>query len=119
MRALAIVLAAVAAATTACQTHATPIDLSALHGTALDGTAVGSKQANARVLVLNFFGSWCPPCQAEEDGFATLAATYQRDGVVFVGIAERESSQVNVRTFLAAHHAIPSCTTTTRSLNYA
>lgn len=105
VRLLAIVLVTVAATTAACQTHAAPIHLSALHGTALDGTPVGYKQASARVLVLNIFGSWCPPCQAEEDGFAALADTYQRDDVAFVGIAERETSRVNVRTFLAAHHA--------------
>lgn len=101
----ATVMAMVAAVCAACQTHAAPIRLSALRGTALDGTAVGYQQASARVLVLNFFGTWCPPCQAEEDGFATLADTYRRDGVVFVGIAERENSRVNVRTFLAMHHA--------------
>jgi peroxiredoxin len=105
VRALAVVVAAAAITVTACQTHEAPVHLSALHGTALDGTTVGAAQADARVLVLNFFGSWCPPCQAEEDGFASLADTCKADGVAFVGIAEREDSRINVQTFLAAHHA--------------
>jgi thiol-disulfide isomerase/thioredoxin len=104
VRTLAVVLAAAAIAATGCQAHEDPIRLSALRGTAMDGATVGPSQTAARVLVLNFFGSWCPPCRAEEDAFASLADTYKPDGVAFVGVAERENSLVNVRAFLAAHH---------------
>jgi peroxiredoxin len=104
VRALVLVTATVAIAVTGCQPQAAPVRLSALNGTALDGTTVGQTQVSARVLVLNFFGSWCPPCQAEEDGYASLADSFKAAGVAFVGVAEREDSRVNVRTFLEAHH---------------
>ena len=104
VRPVAILIATFALVVSGCKSQPAPVDLSALHGTALDGVSVGATQSMAPVLVLNFFGSWCPPCQAEQDGFASLADTYKKDGVAFVGIAEREDSRVNVRTFLLSHH---------------
>ncbi len=39
-----------------------------------------------KIVVLNFWASWCDPCAEEAPLLATMAAEQQKDGVVFVGI---------------------------------
>jgi thiol-disulfide isomerase/thioredoxin len=51
-----------------------------------------------KVLVLNFWASWCAPCREEMPDFAALRAQYQAQGVEFVGIAI--DNQANVAQFL-------------------
>jgi peroxiredoxin len=56
----------------------------------LDGSRFDPADYRGQVLVVNFWGSWCPPCRAEA---ADLEATYQatRDqGVAFLGINVRD-----------------------------
>jgi cytochrome c biogenesis protein CcmG/thiol:disulfide interchange protein DsbE len=44
-----------------------------------------------RLIVLNFFASWCGPCKDEAKGFARTAATYGGDIVSFVGVDVRDA----------------------------
>ncbi|MBY8871967.1 TlpA family protein disulfide reductase [Micromonospora sp. PLK6-60] len=61
-------------------------------GDLLDGTGrYDVSQARGQVVVLNFWGSWCPPCRAEADD---LEGTYQATkatGVTFLGINVQDS----------------------------
>ncbi|WJK41902.1 TlpA disulfide reductase family protein [Solwaraspora sp. WMMA2056] len=56
----------------------------------LDGGTLDAAALRGQVVVINFWGSWCPPCRAEA---ADLEAIYQatRDrGVAFVGVNVRD-----------------------------
>ena len=62
----------------------------------------GAPQASSRwagkVLVLNFWATWCPPCLREMPGFMALQEELGEQGLQFVGIAI--DSQEAVRKFV-------------------
>lgn len=54
-----------------------------------------------KVLVVNFWAPWCPPCRREMPGFVELRQQYAAQGVEFVGVALDEPERV--RAFVAEH----------------
>jgi thiol-disulfide isomerase/thioredoxin len=58
-------------------------------------------QLKGKVIVLNFWATWCPPCKAEMPEFVKAYAEYRARGVEFVGAAnEPRSAKANVRQFV-------------------
>lgn len=53
----------------------------------LEGRQRHSGEWKSRILVLNFWAAWCPPCREETPMFVELQDTYSQDNVKFVGIA--------------------------------
>ncbi|HME80565.1 MAG TPA: redoxin domain-containing protein [Candidatus Eremiobacteraceae bacterium] len=47
-----------------------------------------------KVVVLNFFATWCPPCRAETPDLVSIAGSYTPRGVTFVGIDVKESPEL-------------------------
>jgi thiol-disulfide isomerase/thioredoxin len=58
-------------------------------------------QWQGKVLVVNFWATWCPPCQKEIPEFIRLQQRYGPKGVQFVGIAIDNTAQV--MGFMAKH----------------
>lgn len=61
-----------------------------------------------RVVVMNLWASWCPPCRAEMPDLQRLYAAYGARGVVVLGVDQGESAQ-RVRAFaqsLRIHYPI-------------
>jgi thiol-disulfide isomerase/thioredoxin len=55
-------------------------------GTTLTGQRFSLAADRGSVVVLNFWGSWCPPCRREAPALAELARSLGSDGVRFVGV---------------------------------
>ncbi|WP_375480407.1 TlpA family protein disulfide reductase [uncultured Jatrophihabitans sp.] len=59
-------------------------------GTLLDGAKFGLAAAKGKVVVLNFWASWCGPCQTETPQFDLLYRKIKSRGVDFVGIDTKD-----------------------------
>ena len=68
-------------------------------GTTLDGKKVSLSDYAGKVVVINVWGSWCPPCRAEAGTLAQAARALMPRGVVFLGIDSRDTSADNARAF--------------------
>lgn len=60
-------------------------------GVTLTGSKLSLASYRGTVVVLNFWGSWCPPCRAEAPTLAVLSQQYRAKGVRFVGVDVRDS----------------------------
>lgn len=43
-----------------------------------------------KVILINFFATWCPPCREEIPGLVSLSAAYPADKVVVIGVSVDE-----------------------------
>ena len=53
----------------------------------LDGKTHHLSEWNGKILVVNFWATWCPPCRREIPDFVQLQEKYGAAGVQFVGVA--------------------------------
>jgi thiol-disulfide isomerase/thioredoxin len=74
-----------------------PADVS---GTTLDGRHLDLADYRGRVVVVNVWGSWCPPCRAEADDLVTASKKLAGSGVVFLGIDSRDPSRAAAQAFV-------------------
>ena len=63
-----------------------------------DGKPANSENWRGKVLVLNFWASWCPPCVEEMPALDRIAQEYASKNVLIVGIGIDSPS--NIREFL-------------------
>ena len=68
-------------------------------GETLEGEKVSLDDYRGKVVVLNVWGSWCPPCRKEAPLLADAARDLAKDDVVFLGINTRDSSQAQGLAF--------------------
>lgn len=71
--------------------------------TALDGKPIRLADLRGKVVWLNFWASWCPPCQSETPVLRDMAERYRDRGLVVVGISVQEASPANVAGYVARY----------------
>ena len=60
-------------------------------GEDLDGEALDLEDFRGRVVVLNVWASWCPPCREEMPAVVDLSEEYDADDVAVLGVNIREN----------------------------
>lgn len=65
----------------------------------LDGRPVTLAALKGKVVWLNFFASWCPPCQQETPILRSLADTYRDRGLEVVGVSVQETTAADVKAY--------------------
>jgi thiol-disulfide isomerase/thioredoxin len=81
----------------------------------LEGRDISPAAFRGKVVIINFWATWCPPCRAEIPDLIALQAKY-RDQLQIIGISEDEESAETVKRFATEHKMNYPIVMTTRDL---
>lgn len=70
-----------------------------LRGTTLEGAPVDVASYRGKVVVLNVWGSWCPPCRKEAPDLQAASTELKAKGVEFLGINTNEKDKAQALAF--------------------
>ena len=81
-----------------------PLPVPAFSLTDLDGKVIDQKAWKGKVVLLNFWATWCGPCRAEIPDLITLQNKY-RDQLVIIGLSvdEGKTANADVKKFVTDH----------------
>jgi len=65
----------------------------------LDGRRIALSDFKGRVVLLNFWATWCPPCKGEVPELVALQSRYQSAGLDIIGVSLDDAPIEHVRQF--------------------
>lgn len=68
----------------------------------VNGQPVSSEQLKGKVVVVDFWATWCAPCRAEIPGYISLQKKYGPEGLVIVGMSVDAQGPGVVKKFVEA-----------------
>ena len=69
----------------------------------VNGNPVKLADFKGKVVILDFWATWCPPCRAEIPHFIALQDKYRKQGLVVVGVSVDEGGAAVVSSFVKAN----------------
>lgn len=66
---------------------------------ATDDAVIDSSQQVGKVLLINFWATWCGPCREEIPSLIKLRSEYQHEGFEIIGISLDESGRAAISKF--------------------
>ncbi len=66
----------------------------------LDGAWIDSESLRGKVVLVNFWATWCPPCRVEMPGFERVYNDKRDEGFVVLGLSTDRGSVRVVREFV-------------------
>lgn len=67
--------------------------------TDLEGKPVGAETLKGKVVVVDFWATWCGPCVHEIPGYVALQKKYAEKGLVIVGVSVDQRGEAAVKPF--------------------
>ena len=67
--------------------------------TTLDGRNMSLSDFSGKVVILDFWATWCPPCRAEIPMFVELYRDYRNKGLEILGVSVDQGGPAGVRRF--------------------
>ncbi|WP_303720555.1 TlpA disulfide reductase family protein [Malonomonas rubra] len=71
--------------------------------TDMQGKSVSLADMKGKVVLLNFWATWCPPCREEMPSMEMLHRKFKDDGLVILAVNVEENSGPVVQTFLQSN----------------
>jgi thiol-disulfide isomerase/thioredoxin len=65
----------------------------------LNGSTVRLRAYRGKVVLINFWATWCPPCRAEMPDLIRLQREYAKQGLQIIGITYPPETKTRVRRF--------------------
>ena len=68
--------------------------------TDINGQPVRSEQFKGKVVVVDFWATWCGPCRTEIPGYVELQRKYGKDGLMVIGVSLDQGGPGVVQAFV-------------------
>jgi len=66
----------------------------------INGEPISLADFKGKVVILDFWATWCPPCRKEIPGLVTLQRKYQDKGLVIIGVSLDQQGPSVVKPFM-------------------